>query len=241
MNTGIVSAEAGLRERKKQRTRQLIADTAHRLFADRGFDHVTVTAIAREAEVSEKTVYNYFPTKEDLFYHRLEAFENELLAAIRGRSPGESALAALRRFLIEPRGVLAKLDARQTHEAREQLRTITRIITGSPALLAREQRAFAEYTDELAALIAEETRSRGDRVEPWVAANALMGVHRALIDFVRRRTLAGDDEPRELARAVRAQAEQAFARLEVGLGKYAEARPEALSMRTTTSASTKRR
>jgi AcrR family transcriptional regulator len=234
-------AEPGLRELKKARTRQLIAETARRLFADRGFDRVTVSEIARQAEVSEKTVYNYFPTKEDLFYHRLEAFENELLGAIRARPPGESVLAAFRRFLLEPRGALATLDAGEARKAQEQLRTITRIITGSTALLAREQQAFARYTDALAALIAEETASRRDQVEPWVAANALMGVHRALIDYVRRRTLAEDDDPRELARGVRAQVRRACARLETGLGGYAEARPEALSMPTTTSASTTRR
>jgi AcrR family transcriptional regulator len=64
----------GLRERKKEQTRQLIADRAWRLFAEHGFDRVTVAEVAREAEVAEATVFNYFRTKEDLFYSRLEAF-----------------------------------------------------------------------------------------------------------------------------------------------------------------------
>src|SRR4029453_18007486 len=99
-----MSAEPGLRERKKQQTRQLIADTARRLFAERGFDRVTVAEIAREADVAEKTVFNYFPTKEDLFYSRLEAFQEELLAAIRTREPGETVLAGFRGFLLRQRG-----------------------------------------------------------------------------------------------------------------------------------------
>ena len=97
----------GLRERKKQQTRQLIADTARRLFAERGFEGVTVAEIAREVDVSEKTVFNYFPTKEDLFYSRLEAFEDELVSAIRDREPGESIAAAFGDFLLQQRGVLA--------------------------------------------------------------------------------------------------------------------------------------
>src|SRR5215213_9281362 len=98
-----MSATPGLRERKKQQTRQAIADTARRLFSERGFDAVTVAEIARAADVAEKTVFNYFPTKEDLFYSRLEAFEEELLAAIRGRPGGESAIAAFRDFLMARR------------------------------------------------------------------------------------------------------------------------------------------
>src|SRR3954467_12797148 len=78
----------GLRELKKQRTRELIAETARRLFAERGFERVTVAEIARAAEVSEQTVFNYFPTKEDLVYWRLEAFEDELLSAVRERAAG---------------------------------------------------------------------------------------------------------------------------------------------------------
>ena len=65
----------GLRERKKLQTRELIAETARRLFAERGFEAVTVAEVARAADVAEKTVFNYFPTKEDLVYWRLESFE----------------------------------------------------------------------------------------------------------------------------------------------------------------------
>src|SRR3954466_15492654 len=130
--------DPGLRERKKQRTRELIADTARRLFADRGFERVTVAEIAREAEVASATVFNYFPTKEDLFYSRLEAFEEELLMAIRERGEGRSVLDAFGDFLLGQGGVLA-IDA---PGADEQIRTITRIITESPALLARERQVF---------------------------------------------------------------------------------------------------
>src|SRR4051794_14275781 len=97
----------GLRERKKEQTRRLIAETARRLFAERGFDAVTVGEVARAADVSEKTVFNYFATKEDLFYSGMEAFEDRLLGAVRDRAPGETVLAAFRRFLLQPQGGFA--------------------------------------------------------------------------------------------------------------------------------------
>src|SRR4029450_6578997 len=93
-----------LRERKKQRTRQLLADTSRRLFSEHGFENVSVAEIARVAEVSEPTVFNYFPTKEDLVYSGLEAFEEQLRAAIRERPRGQAIIAAFREFIVEPRG-----------------------------------------------------------------------------------------------------------------------------------------
>src|SRR2546427_796629 len=80
----------GLRERKKEQTRQLIAETARRLFTKRGFDAVTVSDVAQEANVSEGTVFNYFPTKEDLFYSGAEVFEAQLIDAVRDRRIGEA-------------------------------------------------------------------------------------------------------------------------------------------------------
>jgi len=208
----------GLRERKKQQTRELLADTARRLFTDRGFERVSVAEVARAADVSEKTVFNYFPTKEDLVYWRLETFEEELLKTIRGRAAGESVLDAFGRFVSAPRGMLASPD----EATRERLAGLSRMIAGSPALLAREQQIFAGYTDSLAALLAVEKGSSG--IEPWVVANALMGVHRALVSFARERIVGGAGAP-ELARAVRAEADRALARLHEGFGGYGVKEP----------------
>ena len=97
--------DLGLRERKKRETRQTIRQAALQLFAERGFDAVTVTEVARVANVSQATVFNYFPTKEDLFYERMEDFEDELLAAVRTRRPGESVLSAFRDFVLDVSGV----------------------------------------------------------------------------------------------------------------------------------------
>jgi len=218
-----MSSETGLRERKKQRTREQIAATARRLFAERGFERVTVAEIARAAEVAEKTVFNYFPTKEDLFYSRLESFEAELLASIRERAPDTTVVGAFEGFLLAPRGVFASREQDDRHAALEELRTITKVITESPALLAREQRVFERYTVSLASFLAEETGARAEDVEARVVANALIGVHRALIDEVRRRVLAGEDDLDRLARDLRAAARRALRRLESGLGSYGRA------------------
>ena len=210
-----MTTEMGLRERKKQRTHELIADTARRLFAERGFDEVPVSEIARQAEVSEATVFNYFPTKEDLFYSRLEAFEEELLASIRDRSPGESVIRAFGRFVTTPRGLLAARDPEQV----EHLAAITRVITQSPALLAREQQIYAAYTDALAALLASEAGAGPGDLEPWVVARTLIGLHQAAVDYSRREILSGTRNP-ALARRVRRHTQRALDLLSHGLADY---------------------
>jgi AcrR family transcriptional regulator len=205
--------QPGLRERKKQRTRELIADTARELFLERGFDAVTVAEIARKADVDAKTVYNYFPSKPELFYHRLEEFEHAMIDAVRDRRAGVSIVVAFGSFVLDRQGVLGQADAS------ERLRAITRTIVESPTLLAHEQQVFARITASLATAIAAETRARPSDVTPWVVANALIGLHRSLIDYVRREALAGTPN-RKLARAVRAQAKKALAALETGLADY---------------------
>ncbi|MGZ6564061.1 MAG: TetR/AcrR family transcriptional regulator [Solirubrobacteraceae bacterium] len=210
-----MSQELGLRERKKQRTRELIAATARRLFIERGFEAVPVTEIARAAEVSEATVFNYFPTKEDLLYSGLQAFEEELLSAVRERRTGESVLAAFGRFISVPRGLLASEDP----DVVEQLAAIVRVIAESPALLAREQQIYAKYTASLAAVLAEETAARTDDVRPWIVADTLIGVHWALVDYTRQQILAGTRNP-ELLRRVRRQTRRALDLLAKGLSDY---------------------
>src|SRR3954449_1488575 len=149
MTVAAESPEPGLRERKKAQTRQLIAEKARELFVERGFERVTVSEIARAADVSQKTVFNYFPTKEDIFYWQLESFEEGMLDAVRSREPGESIIAAFKRFLLARRGLLGEHDP----EARERLVAITRMIVESPSLLTREAQVLAGYSQSLAELI----------------------------------------------------------------------------------------
>jgi AcrR family transcriptional regulator len=207
-----MTVELGLRERKKQRTRQQIADVAWRLFAERGFERVPVAEIAAGADVSEATVFNYFQTKEDLVFHRMEAFEQDLLDSIRDREAGESIVHAFGRSVLRPRGFLGSDDPAAT----EGMRTVARVMA-SPALQAREREILDRYTDALAELLARERGREAGDVESWVAANALIGVHRALIAYTHRQALAGVENSR-IARGLRAQGKRALAALEHGLG-----------------------
>jgi AcrR family transcriptional regulator len=207
----------GLRERKKQQTRKLIYETAARLFAERGFDSVTVAEIAREAEVSEVTVFNYFPTKDDLFFGGMEFFEDKLIEAVRSRAPGVSVLAAFR----EP-----VLDGLPRLEADETARVIAKsaaLINASPSLQVRERELVARYTEVLAQLLADEGDLEADDAEAAGVATALMGTQRALVTYVRTRVLAGVHGP-ALVEQARSQATRAFTRLEGGLASYAPRR-----------------
>ena len=207
-------AEEGLRERKKRQTRRAIAEAARRLFREHGFDGITVADVAKAADVSEQTVFNYFPTKEDLFFSGMEAFEAQLVAGVRQRAPGESAVRAFRRSLFERSAGLA--DPR----AAEAIASAARLIAGTRALQNREREVVAEHTRALAEVLAEEAVTDENTVERLVAANALMGVHAALIEHVRALALRGV-RGTELVDAMQAEGGRAFDRLERGLRDYA--------------------
>src|SRR4051812_40858524 len=120
----------GLRARKKRVAREAIAATARRLFAERGFDAVTVAEIAAAADVSEKTVFNHFPTKEDLAFAGREAGIAQLVADITERPPGTPVLDVFRALTA------AVIDDFVAGE-NEDLLTVARIIRGSRTLRER--------------------------------------------------------------------------------------------------------
>jgi AcrR family transcriptional regulator len=212
----------GLRELKKEQTRQHIAGTAWQLFADRGFDKVSVAEVARAAQVAEATVFNYFPSKEDLFYSRLESFWTRLADSVSARPAGQPVLAAFQAALLADGGLLGAQESGDP-DALARLRKVNSIVAASPALLAREQQVMSQAAADLAARLAAETGAAADDPRPQVAANALLGVHRTLIDYVRRRVLAGDALS-SLPADVREFSARAYGLLERGLGDYAPGR-----------------
>lgn len=168
--------EEGLRERKRRHTRAAIAQTAMQLFSERGFDRVSVAEIAVVAEVAEKTVYNYFPAKADLFFDEGDDLLAELLAAVGSRRPGESALSAVRGFVA---GLTEWAAHRRPVRPTEQF---LRMIADSPALQAHRRLMFARWETALAELLGEENDSVAGSVEPFVAAAALVAVLRVAFE-----------------------------------------------------------
>lgn len=204
----------GLRERKKRATRDAIAATARRLFAERGFDAVTVAEIAVAADVSEKTVFNHFATKEDLVFAGGEARLAQLQAAIARRPPGTSVLDV---FRANSEAMLDAIAA-GTNESGDRL-VVPRIVRGSPALQERLAAGWEREAATLAAAIAEATGADDDDLVPAVVARTLawtlITIFRAGLDGL----LAGED-PEQLAARLRPQAARAYDQLATGLGDY---------------------
>jgi AcrR family transcriptional regulator len=200
----------GLRESKKLRTRQEIADQAMGLFAKRGFDRVTVAEVAAAADVSEKTVYNYFPTKEDLFFDEVPAREAALVAAIRGRLEGESILSALRRLQ----------DGECPRLCSPGFATFARIIEESRALQAKELEVMVRFAQVLAEAIHAELAI--DERDARIAAGLLVSVHWQLFSAARKQALAGKHGPAAIRR-LRGDLERAHQMLERGLGELGRA------------------
>lgn len=138
---------AGLRELKKQQTRQAISDTATRLFLERGFEAVTIAEIAAAAQVAKMTVTNYFPRKEDLALDYHEPFTAALAHTVAGRQEGESALAALRREYL---AAVERHDPAIGFTGPE----FARMIADSPALTARLRELHDQREEALADVLA---------------------------------------------------------------------------------------
>jgi AcrR family transcriptional regulator len=194
----------GLRETKKLATRQQIAGVAMRLFVTRGFDHVTVVEVAREAGVSEKTVFNYFPSKEDLFFDEAPERLRWLADGIRSRPVEETVLHALRRMQLAD--VPRLTSPGFVHFART--------LEESPTLLAKEVDVMARFVQTVAELLLEEGLSERDA---RISATLLVGVHRQFFRAARRMAIAGKHGP-SAVRRLKTDIARAYELLEGGLG-----------------------
>ncbi len=200
----------GLRERRKQETRQAISDVATRMFITRGFDAVTISQVAEAAGVAKMTVTNYFPRKEDLVFDRAEAIVRSLADVVATRRDGESILAAIRRDYAE-RVARADVTLGLSSPA------FAGMISRSPVLAARSREMLEQAERALGDAIAAETGV--DDVQQRVVAGLLASVHRALYAEAGRRSLAGERRG-DICEVLATAATRAFDLLEPALGGY---------------------
>jgi AcrR family transcriptional regulator len=206
-----------LREQRRQRTREAIVDAAAELFVERGFDAVSVSEIAQRAGVVEKTVFNHFPVKEGLVFEADPPMRAALLDAVRRRPAGESVAAAAGGFVV---AAVSQLGA---PAAAEGMAEMARVIRGSRTLQGREREILGALTDSLAEQITLETRATPGELEPWLAANAVLGLYSSLLELARDRVLAGASGP-ELVSELRTRGRRGLALLQFGLAGYAKRR-----------------
>jgi AcrR family transcriptional regulator len=206
----------GLRERKKRQTRQRLTDTATELFLERGFDAVRVAEIAAACGVSEKTVFNYFPSKEALILDHPAA----ALDALRGglADPGTDPVTAARRILAGELAAMTSWLAAQPDPAAAgaQVRRYNALIETTPALRAYQRDMRDRLVDAAAGALAGRTGADPDGPEPRIAATALVGLWQIQFDALGRH-LAGSRTPTEVRDAVTAEVDRAARVLTAGL------------------------
>jgi AcrR family transcriptional regulator len=206
----------GLRERKKAKTRLAISNIATKMFIERGFDAVTVAEVAAAAEVSVATIFNYFETKEDLFFDR----DGEMIVAQRRlileRDAGETITSALHR------GFLTAIDA-AVPDLMSQGGGFLRTIEGSAALRARARLGLERAEVSLAATIAEETESEAGDPTPQIVAAMIVAIQRMLMESARAAALRGDAVA-PTKRRLRQACDRAFALLDGGVRGYGKKR-----------------
>ena len=207
----------GLRERKKRLMRRQLSDTATRLFLERGFDGVRVAEIAEACRVSEKTVFNYFPTKESLVLDRWSATQASLeaLPADSGASAVEDCLRVLTAELTALTDWLASQEDRAGAVA--GYRRFGELLRETPQLRAYQRDAADRLADTLAGLLAR--RSGTDERDPQtrIAATALVGLWEVQFRSLGR-YLSAAATPDELHARVTSDVRRAADVLEHGLG-----------------------
>jgi AcrR family transcriptional regulator len=217
--TGAPEAE-GLRERKKRLMRQQLSDTATEMFMERGFDAVRVTEIAEACGVSEKTVFNYFPTKESLILDRLESTMASLRTGLAepGVSPADAALRILDRELGAMTSWLAAQD--DPVQAGAMIQRFGTLIRATPSLRAHQSDMMDQFTAVAAEILAERAAMSADDPEPQITATALLGLWRIQFHGLRK-YLDGTRTPAQVHQAVTADLHRAAQLIDTGLSSFA--------------------
>ena len=167
-----MNPQSGLRERKKQRTRETIARAAHELFAERGYHATTLPDIAEAADVSTRTIFAYFPSKEDILFSDFPVLKDTLAQALADRAEGEDALETVRRFILS-------LHEAEKSDLDEQLRfCIERDETLRSHLRAR----LALLEELIAPAIAKDLDAPDNDLRPQIVAASLTAAFNVLTE-----------------------------------------------------------
>jgi AcrR family transcriptional regulator len=167
-----VNLEPGLRERKKQRTRETIVRAAHELFVERGYYATTLPDIAEAADVSTRTIFAYFPSKEDILFCDFPVMKEALGRALASRPQGKDALEAVRDFILSSHAV----------EKSDLDEGLHRIIRDDETLRSHLRARLAQLEELVAAAIAEDLGAAEDDLRPQVVAASLTAAFDVLFE-----------------------------------------------------------
>jgi AcrR family transcriptional regulator len=165
-----MNTQPGLRERKKQRTRETIARAAHELFAERGYHATTLPDIAEAADVSTRTIFAYFPSKEDILFSDFAVMKEALAQALAERPEGQDALETVRQFILSLHGA-------EKSDLDDQL---SRCVESDETLRNHLRARIAQLEELIAPAIAKDLDAAPNDIRPQVVAASLTAAFNVL-------------------------------------------------------------
>jgi AcrR family transcriptional regulator len=213
----VAAAPESLRERKKRETRQHISDVATGLFLERGFDEVRVADVAAAAGVSEKTVYNYFETKEALLLDREQGMEQALRTALGPQSATSSPIEAMVRVILDE--LTEFYDLWGDGDGFREVLRFTALIEETPSLRAAQRDMMDRLTQVAATAMAERAGVDPADPEPQIAAAAIVGLGGVMFRTLHRQAETAPDAATAQA-AVVADVKRAARLIQTGLWSF---------------------
>jgi AcrR family transcriptional regulator len=166
------ATKLGLRERKKQQTRDTIASAALRLFAERGYDETTLADIAEAANIAPRTIFSYFESKEDILLCEENGFLTELKRRLDERPEGSTTVDAIREFLSS------------IEHPDEQAKLRKQVIAANPDLQVKMRGRHAQLEPMLAESIAKDLGAEPGDIRPLLIAASMAAAFTSVSDRI---------------------------------------------------------
>ncbi len=158
----------GLRERKRQQTRERLTSVAMRLFLERGFEATTLDDIVAAADISRRTFFHYFASKEDLVFAWQDTFDDDLTAAVAARPPEEPPLRAAMNALVS---LFGQFDL-------DEMQVLLHLVHDTPALRARDHIKYERLERTLAVTLSQRLGVEQTALQPRLVAMVAIGALR---------------------------------------------------------------